>query len=700
MWSKNAKHPIMDFRTVNQEFSLVGLHLRPSAMKKIMHYLNSEAKGLVGEDEEGDVDFESNQENEAQNSRSRAQQLLDGLITSVKLYVQRMEKEDIPKFLDETFIQDVMSWAKETKVVYNKKAHLGDGVFVYDAFRDIPKYKLVDEQMVEINKMHLFAGPEEKVNMIRERMRKISDHLFAPGSGYLKNAHSSETNRYDFLRGHSRKYVTLFPAIGIRPSPTDEFSLGSDLQDGDLRARGLGTLKRGDVFDVLEWRVKVDQSWFLKIKIDKITGWVPYRHPKKEGITRLPDAMVGPYYGPPGSKTACLITSVESLRGNPGPKVTVGYLTKIGDQWLLEDAHEAVPIDMTYVASTSEFITRGAFIVAEGFVDNRDSIFRVEKIWHPPMPTETMRSLNERNVFGGNHTREDLLNLAEMTNDDFYVILSEVHLDNEAVLAKLELVFQKFEDSDELPSYILMGNFSATPFNPHVHNTMERWQEIFSNFSELLRKYSHTMMKRIILIPGPEDPFSRGLLPSKPLPRFVDDFPENVILATNPCRIRHTYKKIIICRQDLSAELNRNQVIPIQVDSEKQKVAYVKYLGHQAHLRPLPISENPVTWSFDQSLSLEEWPDVLLMGDKRKPFDLVYSNCAFACISSFKQSAISNWSFYIYRPSEKLEDSLQVQFAVNLFEGEEVEEEEVVDAEEDEEESDIDADGDVIMGGY
>jgi len=684
MWktrTSTQKGTGIDVRTINQSFSLVGLHLRPAALKKVQEKCNSEKVE--------NLNINPNNDDENQSNVLPARQCLESLVTSVKLYHARLEGKDIPKFLDEKFIDDVFSWAQETNVTYNKKAHLGDGVFVYDAFKDIPKFQMVDEQMIKVLGMpSIFPEVNCKMQMMRNRLIRLQEIMFAPGSGYLKSAHSSEVQRYEFLRGYSNKYVANFQGIGIRPSPTEEFSAGGDLQDGDMRERGLGCLVKGQVFEVLEWLVKVDGGWFLKVKVHKesnkyIIGWVPYRYPKKEGI--LAEPLVGPYLGTPGSRTASLVTSVESLRGNPGPKVALGYLTRIGEQWVLEDQQEAVNVDMRYIASTADYITRGCFIVAEGFVDNRDSIFRIERIWHPPYASESLRSLNDRNYFGGAHSREDLVTLGGMKIDDFYVILNDVHLDNDEVLEKLELIIQKFEGNDEAPSYVLMGNFCSRPFDPYEHDVMDRWKAMFKRFFELLQKYQHTREKRIILIPGPKDPFCHGILPCKPLPKFIDS-PENVIYATNPCRIRHTYNKIIFCRHELTRELNRQQVVPLQVTGQQADLSYVKYLAHQAHLSPLPLTENPVMWAFDHALNLEPWPDVCIIGDSRKPFDLVYENCAFGCVYPFKQGPTANWSFYIYRPNDKMEESLQAEYAVQLFE----DEAEDIDP-------NVDGDGDVRM---
>eukprot|EP00397_Hematodinium_sp_SG-2012_P026091 GEMP01027307.1.p1 GENE.GEMP01027307.1~~GEMP01027307.1.p1 ORF type:complete len:657 (+),score=134.60 GEMP01027307.1:276-2246(+) len=639
----------MNLRTIHQEFSLVGLHLRPLAMKRVLSLLQQNG----------------GREN-VENSVARVTQILDSLIASVKLYVQRLSTDKIPKFIDENFIEEVMAWAENTQVVYNKKAHLGDGVFVYDAFHDIPRWTFDQSLMIKGEPPKLLPPVEAKARMIRDRFQNIQENLFSPGSGYLKKSAVRDGSRYDFLRGDSKMYEVIFPAIGIRPSPTDEFSAGSNLADGDMRARGLGMLKRGDIFDCTEWLVQSDGGWFLKIKWENIVGWIPYRHPKKDENTPA-QVMVKPYYGGEGAKTACVVTGVESLRGNPGPKVTVGYLVKLGDNWVLEDQHEAVRVDMRHVSSSSEFITRGAFVVAEGFVDNRDSTFRVEKIWHPPMENLASKVLSDRNTFGGIHSRDDLITLSEMKDEEFYVILSEVHIDEPEVLAKLDMIFQRFEEDSARPSYVFMGNFSATPFDPYGHGSMDRWQKMFAGFTELLWKYEHTRTKRIILIPGPDDPFCRNVLPSKPLPKFIEVLPANLILATNPCRIRHGAKKIVLCRQDLFSEVTRHQVVPIQLDSEKQKIAYVKFLAHQGHLRPLPLAENPVLWMFDHALSLLEWPDALIMGDSRRPFDMVYENGAVCSVSPFKQSASANWAFFTYRPGEKVEESLDLQFAVSLM---------------------------------
>ena len=99
-----------------------------------------------------------------------------------------------------------------------------------------------------------------------------------------------------------------------------------------------------------------------------------------------------------------------------------------------------------------------------------------------------------------------------------------------------------------------MGNFSSKPFAP-VGETVRSYKEGFERFGQLLRKHENLLDAcRILLIPGPQDP-GKDVLP-KPaivnsLTGNICDIHPNIVLCSNPCRVRIGTREVVFCREDI-----------------------------------------------------------------------------------------------------------------------------------------------------
>lgn len=363
-----------------------------------------------------------------------------------------------------------------------------------------------------------------------------------------------------------------------------------------------------------------------------------------------------------------VITPVESLVGNPGRKLTFGLLSRIhGDgtsKWSIEDLNSYFPVDLK-VEQSDHLITDGSFVLAEAMmIDGR------VRISHLDVPAAVSRQVSAEKdqippqVFGGNLSCEQLsiLEQAEPENSDaMYVVLAEVHLDDARVLEKISDMFHGYEGASPPTAYVFMGNFSLSPFIPTASG-IKSYREGFERLKLLMESLPNHAAQgtRYIFIPGPRDPGS-SMLPRPPLTSYLtmglDKAVPGVILATNPCRVRHMSRQLVFFRHDIMHMLRLHEVVPLRTQdgtqdpsSQHVREEMARLLLDQAHLVPLPLEQSNVHWSLDHALRLYPLPTAVFVGGASRSFECVYQQCHFCSVGP----VIDVPSFYAYYPVKEV----------------------------------------------
>ncbi|RHY54017.1 hypothetical protein DYB30_006111 [Aphanomyces astaci] len=105
---------------------------------------------------------------------------------------------------------------------------------------------------------------------------------------------------------------------------------------------------------------------------------------------------------------------------------------------------------------------------------------------------------------------------------DCFVVLSDVHLDEPAVMARLDALFSGYEPFTPT-LFILMGNFTSSPVGygygtPTSSKTIRTLKQHFDDLATLLLKYPALVEKsQFLFVPGPDDPGAPHVLPRHPL---------------------------------------------------------------------------------------------------------------------------------------------------------------------------------------
>ena len=220
------------------------------------------------------------------------------------------------------------------------------------------------------------------------------------------------------------------------------------------------------------------------------------------------------------------LSSIESLLGDQGVRVLLGFLTQPTEGvWHLEDGGAMIPLDLTgAIVVSNVLITQGSIVIVEGALC--DGIFRVSQLGAPP-PEDRDSSLTNMNVTDpfGNNTRSEqlqqMLHLESASIDTMFIVISDLHLDQEQSLDKLKLVFSGFESFEGPPPvFVLMGDFVSQDFT-RVGGRVAHL-EAFHQLADVIAAHTRLCANaKFILAPGPADMGLNTVLPRRRLPDMI-----------------------------------------------------------------------------------------------------------------------------------------------------------------------------------
>ncbi|KAK2990641.1 hypothetical protein RJ640_028830 [Escallonia rubra] len=378
----------------------------------------------------------------------------------------------------------------------------------------------------------------------------------------------------------------------------------------------------------------------------------------------------------------CEITTIQSLVGRTGKSWILGVISQLEDgHFYLEDLSAAVEIDLSSAISflpscmhppcssdnadscflfpnsiTTGFFSENTIVLAEGEM-LLDGMFKVNTCGFPPLEDrdKSIELFAGIDFFGCALTKDQTLKFAELESgavNDMFVILSDVWLDSEETMGKLETVLDGYEDVEVVPSlFVFMGNFCSHPCNL-----------AFSSFSNLRLQFgklgqmigAHRRLKehsRFLFIPGPDDPGPSTVLPRCALPNYItEELKKHIpdaIFSSNPCRIKFYTQEIVFFRQDLLYRMRRSCLMPPTTEETNDPFEHlVATITHQSHLCPLPLTVQPIIWNYDHCLHLYPTPHTIVLGDRSESKAFNYTG-----ITCFNPGSFSNDSTFVaYRP--------------------------------------------------
>jgi len=370
------------------------------------------------------------------------------------------------------------------------------------------------------------------------------------------------------------------------------------------------------------------------------------------------------------------ITPVESLLGRSGRRFLLGMIVQVEEgKYYLEDHTAQVPLNFSEASLlTDGFVTENSVVLIEG--EAIDGILHVHNMGSPIVENrlDSIKAIGLQNsdVFNSIGSLFEYEKLREQEiehgEDGMFVVLSDVYLDSPAVIEKIERMLEGYSDFSPLPIFVFMGNFTSKPLSSASEGT-KAMISYFEDLANVICKFPNVANEgRFVFIPGPNDPGITGVLPRGPIPNYFTSAlrskVKNVMLASNPCRMRFFTKEIVFFRDNLVSKMRRSCLIEPRQDSNGQLSSHaIKTVLDQGHLSPLPLSTSPIYWQHDHALRLYPFPDALICGDRVEQYYETYEEC-----DAINPGPFSNgFNFVVYCPVAEVSGS-QTKSDVELCE--------------------------------
>ncbi|KAI9018444.1 DNA polymerase alpha/epsilon subunit B-domain-containing protein [Hyaloraphidium curvatum] len=366
------------------------------------------------------------------------------------------------------------------------------------------------------------------------------------------------------------------------------------------------------------------------------------------------------------------ITGIKHLlTKESGSFFAFGMLTRMQDgRYHLEDPYAHIPLEFPRgLAQTPGLFTENCFVVVEGTLTSRQTL-RLAAIGMPASEPRAVSELEAYDfvgfwaasilgmvgVFTPSPVQDSLLDLERSLEDVFFVVLSDVWLDQPKVLLKLRSMLEGFcSSSSILPlAFIFAGNFSSSPYLLNGHRTTA-YRDGFNNLADIISEFPRLRESRFVFVPGPGDPWTSDVMPREAIPTYfterVRQKVPHAIFATNPCRIKFFTQELVVFREDLVNKLRRNCIIAPNEDDEPDPTKHlIRTVIEQAHLCPLPLEVRPVLWDHDSAMRLYPAPHALILADRFDQYVRDYMDCKCANPGSFPNS---DWTFLVYQAATR-----------------------------------------------
>ena len=356
------------------------------------------------------------------------------------------------------------------------------------------------------------------------------------------------------------------------------------------------------------------------------------------------------------------LTPPESLSGSTGMKVVFGMLTKGADgKFFVEDTHQAAEVRLDNCGISDDLITENTFVLLKGEVV--DDLFHASEMTIPPIP---QLSLSEAALnVGAKHLLDEVRigdPETDAPEDSSVAILAGVLLDKPQVLDKINSLLTGFEECEAVPSvFVLMGNFLSTPFNAYNGDSCRAYQKGFEKLAIVLSRHPATLERTtIVLVPGQHEP-GHGILPQPPLSdillRGLATRFSNVVLASNPCRLKYYNKNMVFYAGSISSTLQRNRLVCNyqSTDSQFDGDKIMRSVLSQMSLVPGPVRDQAVIWDLDSTLRLYPPPNALYISDELAEVyqTELHRESLFATMPKFASEEDLEAEFYLYSPHQK-----------------------------------------------
>lgn len=433
------------------------------------------------------------------------------------------------------------------------------------------------------------------------------------------------------------------------------------------------------------------------------------------------------------------ITYVKNLLGRNEERFALFGLVTLNSYglWQLQDETDKIELVLNQcLFAEDSFFVSGNYLIVDGFYSSVGR-FHVLSIQQPPAETRSLSLdalvyLDFNWDFSKNGKIDTTMKqltqkqIKSHTDHKIVVLGGNLYLDDLNVMAKLKKTLQVIENelqsklnneefvTDRPISIVFNGPFiskavTVTEGSSVTHITSTSiYKTGFDNLAYILEKLPTICQScKLIFVPGNEDPWlsmitknSNSIWPQMKIPQIFGTrlrrIAQDLVWATNPCRINYLSQDIAIMRDDIGETFKRNdfsylcelskeeidnamrhtknvntnesflsntqqQLQNLEIDrlttKENPDMTFfrkvTKTLLDQGILSPFTSNVRPILTNYWPLLTLLPLPDVLIISDATSPrLATMYKGCLVANAGSFYENGCANYTEYY--PSSKI----------------------------------------------
>lgn len=391
------------------------------------------------------------------------------------------------------------------------------------------------------------------------------------------------------------------------------------------------------------------------------------------------------------TNAAYRLSHIEGLAGTRSKHTILAMLALGSDgRMRLEDDTGSIRVLLDDKLEWGDgFYTEGCTVLAEGNMDAADDeAFRCISLMQPPIERRESTLQRHRELRAMDEDEEARLSSLVATRfTDMIVVMSDVHLDQPAVVSRLHTVFGAFDEGQPPAILVLAGPFlsssrsaaSTSASHGAASGASSASSTSSSSSSSLLA--SHLSMlgdviasyprlnehTQFVLLPSAADCVFGSVLPLPPLlsaSHLLSSKVKQLVLAGSPHHLTYYGKHIVLHRHQTMHNMARHALLHTRSDDEQPDQQQQQSTGgaaavqsdhrhllcsllSQSHLSPVTVDAQPVYWPYDASLSLYPLPHVLFVLDDRCEFEVEYDGC----LAIGGRSLASRGEFIVYYPA-------------------------------------------------
>ena len=302
------------------------------------------------------------------------------------------------------------------------------------------------------------------------------------------------------------------------------------------------------------------------------------------------------------SASAFSLSSLSTLAGTAHRHNVLGLLVTGSDgRLMLEDASGSVCLSWAAGFQYGDgFYTEGAFVLCEGAMSEEDeATFLCSSLLMPPVERRQLTERLHRELRLLDDGEDERLRLLlQEREDDMLAALSDVWLDQPAVIARLHTMFRAFNDGTPPAVIVLAGAFLST--SSAASGGASSLPSLLDALGDVIASYPRlNSSTQFVLIPAASDTPFGPVLPCPALlsaSHHLSSKVRHLLLAGNPHRLRYFHRQLVFFRRNGLQLMRRHALLSPNAATDDAASAasppaecrhYVTTLLSQAHLSPV-----------------------------------------------------------------------------------------------------------------